>query len=137
MNKVKDFEATIYVGNNNILAAYTKHLNSSNPYEISELNTLVDKGYTITDDGDIIEPVVETTTVTTQTPETTATKTETTTTTVTSAKPSSAEVSADTSSDTKTEGGNNTALPIVGGGVGIAAVGGIIAAVFRKKKNNE
>lgn len=134
LNKVKDFEATIYVGNNNILAAYTKHLNSSNPYEISELNTLVDKGYTITDDGDIIEPVVETTTVTTQTPETTATKTETTTTTVTSAEPSSAEVSADTSSDTKTEGGNNTALPIVGGGVGIAAVGGIIAAVLRKKR---
>jgi len=51
----------IYVGNDNILKAYTKSQNTSNHYEISQLNNLIDQGYTINEEGEVVEPVIETT----------------------------------------------------------------------------
>ena len=119
-DKLEPAVKTIYVGSNNILTAYTKNLNSSKHYEISELNALVDKGYTITDDGDIIEPVVETTTadITTSSPEAT-----------------SDAANSTTASVKKNE--SKSVLLIVGGGIGVVALGGIIATVLRKKKNDE
>ena len=119
-DKLEPAVKTMYVGSNNILTAYTKNLNSSKHYEISELNTLVDKGYTITDDGDIIEPVVETTTadITTSSPEAT-----------------SDAANSTTASVKKNE--SKSVLLIVGGGIGVVALGGIIATVLRKKKNDE
>lgn len=119
-DKLEPAVKTMYVGSNNILTAYTKNLNSSKHYEISELNALVDKGYTITDDGDIIEPVVETTTadITTSSPEAT-----------------SDAANSTTASVKKNE--SKSVLLIVGGGIGVVALGGIIATVLRKKKNDE
>ena len=119
-DKLEPAVKTIYVGSNNILTAYTKNLNSSKHYEISELNALVDKGYTITDDGDIIEPVMETTTadITTSSPEAT-----------------SDAANSTTASVKKNE--SKSVLLIVGGGIGVVALGGIIATVLRKKKNDE
>lgn len=55
-DKLEPAVKTIYVGNNNLLTAYTKHLNTSGQYTIAQLNDMIDKGYTITDNGDIIEP---------------------------------------------------------------------------------
>lgn len=58
--KLEPAVKTIYVGSNNILTAYTRHMNTNDPYTIDQLNNLVDEGYTITDDGDIISPAAET-----------------------------------------------------------------------------
>ena len=133
-DKLEPTVKTIYVGRNNILTAYTKHLNTSEQYTIAQLNNMVDDGYTITDNGDIIEPVIETTTVTTQPPETTTTKAEITTTAPASTASIAVEAYNDTSSVKKKEKNNSSVLPIVGGGVGTVALIGIIAAVLTKKK---
>ncbi len=133
-DKLEPTVKTIYVGRNNILTAYTKHLNTSEQYTIAQLNNMVDDGYTITDNGDIIEPVIETTTVTTQPPETTTTKAEITTTAPASTESIAVEAYNDTSSVKKKEKNNSSVLPIVGGGVGTVALIGIIAAVLTKKK---
>ena len=140
-DKLEPAVKIIYVGSNNILTAYTKHLNSANPYGIAELNAFVDNGYTITDNGDIIEPVTETTittSATTMTTDTATTQTETTTITATEAVTTEAviteatsEVSAAIPPDNNT---NKSALPIVGVGAGAAVLGGIAVAALNKKK---
>lgn len=133
-DKLEPAVKTIYVGSNNILTAYTKHLNTSEQYTIAQLNNMIDEGYTITDDGDIIEPVIETTTITTPTPETTTTKSEVTTVATTTEQVTN-EVSSETTASVPPE--NNTkksVLPIAGGGVGALALCGIVAATLKKKK---
>ena len=133
-DKLEPAVKTIYVGSNNILTAYTKHLNSSEQYTIAQLNNMVDEGYTITDSGDIIEPVVETTTITTSPSEITTTKTEITT-TITSTEANTVEAQEDpVSSVPKEENTNKSTLPIVGGGVGVIALSGVIVAALKKKK---
>lgn len=68
---------TIYVGNDSVLKAYTKHLSEPDNYTIQEINNLVKEGYSIGDDGDIIAPVTTaTTTVTTTNTTTSETTTE-------------------------------------------------------------
>lgn len=137
-DKLEPAVKTIYVGNNNILTAYTKNLNSSKHYEISELNALVDKGYTITDDGDIIEPVVETTTadITTSSPEATSSKSDIVTTTTTMTETATSNAANSTTASVK-KNESKSVLPIVGGSIGVVALGGIIATTLRKKKNDE
>ena len=49
-------EKKIYVGTNNLLTAYTLHLNDNTPYTIEQLNSMVDEGWTITDNGDLLPP---------------------------------------------------------------------------------
>ena len=48
---------TIYVGNNNILTAYTKNLNKSNPYTIEQVKQMIDEGYTFKEDGTFDPPI--------------------------------------------------------------------------------
>lgn len=134
-DKLEPAVKTIYVGSNNILTAYTKNLNSSKHYEISELNALVDKGYTISDDGDIIEPVVETTTadITTSSPEATSSKSDIVTTTTTMTETATSDAANSTTASVK-KNESKSVLPIVGGGIGVVALGGIIATALRKKK---
>ena len=133
-DKLEPAVKIIYVGSNNILTAYTKHLNSSEQYTIAQLNNMVDEGYTITDSGDIIEPVIETTTSTTSSSEVITTKTEKTT-AVASAEPITAEAyNNPDSSVPKEENINKSVFPIVGGGIGVVALGGVIVAALKKKK---
>lgn len=54
---------TIYVGTNNLLTAYTKHLGSDKPYTIEQLNDLTERGYTIENNGEIIAPQENTSSV--------------------------------------------------------------------------
>uniref|UniRef100_UPI0025FD5218 hypothetical protein n=1 Tax=Ruminococcus sp. TaxID=41978 RepID=UPI0025FD5218 len=133
-DKLEPAVKTIYVGSNNILTAYTKHLNTSEQYTIAQLNNMIDEGYTITDDGDIIEPVIETTTMTTPSPETTTTKPEVTTITTTTEQVTTEAPSETTTSVQPDNNTNKSSLPIVGGGVGVVALGGIVAAALKKKK---
>lgn len=133
-DKLEPAVKTIYVGSNNILTAYTKHLNTSEQYTIAQLNNMIDEGYTITDDGDIIEPVIETTTMTTPSPETTTTKPEVTTITTTTEQVTTEAPSETTTSVQPDNNTNKSSLPIVGSGVGVVALGGIVAAALKKKK---
>lgn len=135
LKKVKDFEATIYVGDNPVLSAYTKHLNTSDEYTIEQLNNMIEEGYTITDNGDIIEPETATTAVTANVPETTTAKSETTTTDVSSEKTADEASQSDkTNTDNKADKEKRSALSLVGGGLGIAVVGSIIISVVKKKE---
>lgn len=54
--KLEPAVKTIYVGTNNLLTAYTKHLNDEEPYGIEQLNNMIDEGWTITDNGDLLPP---------------------------------------------------------------------------------
>lgn len=49
-------EKKIYVGTNNILTAYTLHLNDPKPYSIEQLNDMVSEGWTVMDNGNLIPP---------------------------------------------------------------------------------
>ena len=87
---------------------------------------MIEEGYTITDNGDIIEPATTTTAVTANAPETTTAKSETTTTDVSSEKPADESSQSDkTNTDNKADKEKKSALPLVGGGLGIAVVGSI------------
>ena len=70
---------TVYVGDDEILTAYARHLNTPDSYSIEQLNKMKKEGYTFTSEGEIIEPVTTTTTTTTTV---TAASTASTTTTV-------------------------------------------------------
>ncbi len=132
-DKLEPAVKTIYVGSNNILTAYTRHLNSPEQYTIAQLNSMVEDGYTITDDGEIIEPVSTVITTSTNIITTTMSTTTTTTTYTTTSVTTTAAVSAK-----KSEKKGRSALPfVIGGCVGAAAIGGMIVAVLKKRKNNE
>ena len=120
-DKIEPVEKTIYVGNNNILTAYTKHLNDENPYTISALNNLVNEGYTITADGEIIEPTTE---------EITDAPSETEETLL-----SVTEQSIETTAAEEEPEQKNSVVPIVGGSIGGIALIGIIAVVIKKKNS--
>lgn len=99
---------TIYIGDDILLKAYTKHLDTSEQYTIEQLSTMVnDEGYTITDTGDIVESKKETTSASTQTTTATNDKKET----------------------------PNFILFIAIGGVGLAILIIIIALRHKKKKS--
>lgn len=122
---------TIYIGQNHILAAYTKYLNTPKPYTIEELNTMIDKGYTINANGEIIEPVTTTTTTTTTTTSTTET---TMVTTSELPKQETTNTSASTTLQNQTDDKKST-LPYIGGGIaGFAAISGLVLLYFKNKK---
>ncbi|MBQ7989539.1 MAG: hypothetical protein IJ251_00630 [Oscillospiraceae bacterium] len=139
LEKVKNYEATIYVGSNNILAAYTKHNNKSEHYTIAQLKNMEDNGYTITENGDIFEPVIETTTIQ---PETESAETSSGTAEVTSessAVTTSEPVASETTDSTSVsvsddERDNKSVLPIVGGGAVAAVIVGTGAMLQKKRK---
>ena len=134
-DKLEPAVKKIYVGSNSILTAYTKHLGTSSEYTIEQLNNMVDSGYTISDNGDIIEPATTMTAVTANVPETTTAKSETTTTDVSSEKPADEASQSDkTNTDNKADKEKKSALPLVGGGLGIAVVGSIIISVVKKNR---
>ena len=122
---------TIYIGQNHILAAYTKYLNTPKPYTIEELNTMIDKGYTINANGEIIEPVTTTTTTTTTTTSTTET---TMVTTSELPKQETTNTSTSTTLQNQTDDKKST-LPYIGGGIaGFAAISGLVLLYFKNKK---
>lgn len=78
-DKLEPSVKTIYVGSDNLLKAYTKHLQTEDKYTVAQLKEMVESGYTIDRNGNISPP--ETTTTTTETTTTTLTETTTTDTT--------------------------------------------------------
>lgn len=133
-DKLEPAVKTIYIGNNNILTAYTKHLNTSEQYTIAQLNNMVGEGYTITDNGEIIAPVIETT-ESTEIVATTTTSEITTSTTSSNEPVTTENVNSETTTVTESGKENKgSALPIVGGGVGVASLGSVIAVILKKKK---
>ena len=129
----------IYVGNDNILKAYTKYQNTSNPYNISQLNDLVNKGYTISNDGELQEPVIETTIikpVTDSQPEIETPKPEGETTSAVSEQPVNSEQSDDpvTEVTVQNEKGNNTVILIICGIIAGIVLGVLGVVALRKKK---
>lgn len=143
-DKLKPTEKTIYVGSNNILAAYTKY---SGKYSISRLNEMVDEGYRIKDNGEILDPVMTTTattTATTSTTETTTSAAETTmtTTVMTTIAASTEPMISETVSDPTAfildpDNIDRSTLLMIGGGVGMVALIGIIAASRKNKKKRK
>lgn len=141
-DKLEPAIKTIYVGDDNILTAYTKNLNSSEPYTIAQLNNMINEGYTITDDGDIIEPVIETTTAAVSVPsiETSSTEVEAAATTAVTTATDAAvpePINSTASSQPNSENNKISVLPIVGGISVIIILGCIIAIVLIKKKNDK
>ena len=60
-SKLEPAVKTIYVGDNNILTAYTTHLTSTPSYSIEQIINMKNEGYESTEDGKIIEPTIEST----------------------------------------------------------------------------
>lgn len=123
----------IYIGNNNILTAYTKHLNSSEQYTIAQLNYLVDAGYTISDNGDIIEPVTDPATWDENTEPITSESKDITPNTSATEPATTEQPNSETSIESEKDN-TNSVLLIIGAGAGIVALGGIIAVYLIKKK---
>ena len=126
----------IYVGNDNILKAYTKYQNTSNPYNISQLNDLVNRGYTISNDGELQEPVIETTIikpVTASQPEIETPKPEEKTTIAVSEQSVNSEQSDNpvTEVTVQNEKGNNAVILII---CGVLVVIVIVAIAIKNKK---
>ena len=120
-------EKKIYVGTNNILTAYTLHLNDPKPYSIEQLNNMVSEGWTVMDNGNLIPPESDETAV-----PVIATTVETSTEAVTETDTTSIQT---TLAVETVEKKNSPILPII---CGIAALAGIGAGagfyVFKNKK---
>lgn len=131
-DKLEPAVKTIYIGSNNILTAYTKHLNSSEQYTIAQLNNLIDEGYTITGSGDIIEPVYETTVdtspvITTVVSQTTAENNET-------SADSEAITSLAVDREIPEKSDKKSPVPFVAGGTGLAAIIGFTVYFIKRRK---
>lgn len=131
-DKLEPAVKTIYIGSNNILTAYTKHLNSSEQYTIAQLNNLIDEGYTITGSGDIIEPVYETTVdtspvITTVVSQTTAEINET-------SADSEAITSLAVDREIPEKSDKKSPVPFVAGGTGLAAIIGFAVYFIKRRK---
>lgn len=133
-SKIAPAVKTIYVGNNSILKAYTKHLGSANNYSITQINNMLNEGYTISADGELIKPIDATTVkVTTKK----ATTTITTTTIVVSTADESSNVQNSIESQDDSNNGKKSLAPIVIGVLIIAAIAGCFGISAIKKKNNK
>lgn len=55
-DKIEPAVKTIYIGQNNLLTAYTKHLSLPDKFTIEELNNYVSNGYVIDDTGELVAP---------------------------------------------------------------------------------
>lgn len=127
---------TIYIGSDNILTAYTRHLDTAEEYTIEQLNNMIEEGYTITEKGEIIKPV-EITATPTLVPKTEKKTDEKVTTTVNptvSAAPDSSESETKTTKDAnKNKSSKSSSFIFVLIGIGAASV----IAILRKKNNND
>lgn len=133
-SKIEPAVKTIYVGNNSLLKAYTKHLGSSDNYTIAQLNDMVKEGYTITNDGEIIKPNAVSA-------EKTTTKTITTTViTTTSAESKDIDATNIQNSIETTDPNNNeksSSAPLVIGIIIIAIIaGGLGYSTLKKNKKS-
>ncbi len=131
-DKLEPAVKTIYIGSNNILTAYTKNLNSPEKYTISQLNDMVSNGYTFTENGDIIEPVYETTVdtspvITTVVSQTTAEITET-------SADSEAITSLAVDREIPEKSDKKSPVPFVAGGTGLAAIIGFATYIIKRRK---
>lgn len=55
-DKLEPAVKKIYVGSDKVLKAYIYHLGSSNPYTIDQINNMVENGYIVNDNGQILTP---------------------------------------------------------------------------------
>lgn len=134
-SKIEPAVKTVYVGNNNLLMAYTKHLGSDDNYTIARLNEMEKEGYTITKDGDIIPPD-DVTTVSVNSNKTTTTVT-TTTTINTSTINEETNIQTTIEAPKEKNKENRSKAPMIIGGLIIAAIAGGFGISTLKKKNNK
>ena len=132
-SKIASDVKTIYVGNNSLLKAYTKHLGSPD-YTIDKLNEMKKEGYTITNDGEVMPPAdVATVSVTTK-------KTTTTVITTTSAVSTDSEETKTQKSIETTSPNNNekrSSAPLAIGIIIIAVIaGGLGYSTLKKNKKS-
>lgn len=133
-SKIKPDEKTIYVGNNSLLKAYTKHLGSPD-YTIDSLNNKLKEGYTITNDGEVIPPAdVTTVSVTSKKATTTAT---TTTTINTSTVNEETNIQQTIETPTVNSNEKRSKAPMIIGVLIIAVIAGGLGVSTMKKKNNK
>lgn len=125
-------EKTIYVGKDSVLTAYTRN---SGQYTISQLNDMVEKGWSIDSKGTLIEPVVTEPTTESQTEVQTTIKT--TTASQTTASATTSTIDAITNTITNENSPENKSLILKIAGVGIIAVLSAICVIIMKKKRHK
>lgn len=133
-SKIEPDVKTIYVGNNNLLKAYTKHL-GSDEYTIARLNEMKKEGYTFTKDGDLIPPADVTTVSITSKQTATTVITTTTINTSTIKEETTIQTTIEAPSDNNKE--NRSKVPMIIGGLIIIAIAGGFGVSTIKKKNNK
>ena len=133
-SKIEPAVKTIYVGDNSLLKAYTKHLGSADNYTIEKLNNMLNEGYKIAADGELIKPV-DATTVKATTKTTTTTVTTTTLATTTTNESTKVQQSIEPKADSNNE--KRSSAPIVIGGLLIAIIaGGFVYSMLKKNKKS-
>ena len=133
-SKITPAVKTIYVGDNILLKAYIKHL-ETDKYTISQLYNMQNKGYTITNDGEILPPADVTTA--------SITSKETTTTAITTTIVNTSTINEETNTQQTIESltDNNkekrSKAPMIICCLIVAAIAGGFGVSTMKKKNNK
>ena len=128
-SKIASDVKTIYVGNNSLLKAYTKHLGSPD-YTIDKLNEMKKEGYTITNDGEVMPPA-DVTTVSVTTKKTTTTVITTTSSVSTDSEETKTQKSIETTSPNNNE--KRSSAPLAIGIIIIAVIAGSLGYSTLKK----
>ena len=132
-SKIASDVKTIYVGNNSLLKAYTKHLGSPD-YTIDKLNEMKKEGYTITNDGEVMPPA-DVTTVSVTTKKTTTTVITTTSAVSTDSEETKTQKSIETTSPNNNE--KRSSAPLAIGIIIIAVIaGGLGYSTLKKNKKS-
>ena len=132
-SKIASDVKTIYVGNNSLLKAYTKHLGSPD-YTIDKLNKMKKEGYTITNDGEVMSPA-DVTTVSVTTKKTTTTVITTTSAVSTDSEEIKTQKSIETTSPNNNE--KRSSAPLAIGIIIIAVIaGGLGYSTLKKNKKS-
>lgn len=132
-SKIASDVKTIYVGNNSLLKAYTKHLGSPD-YTIDKLNEMTKEGYTITNDGEVMPPA-DVTTVSVTTKKTTTTVITTTSSVSTDSEETKTQKSIETTSPNNDE--KRSSAPLAIGIIIIAVIaGGLGYSTLKKNKKS-
>ena len=132
-SKIASDVKTIYVGNNSLLKAYTKHLGSPD-YTIDKLNEMKKEGYTITNDGEVMPPA-DVTTVSVTSKKTTTTVITTTSSVSTDSEETKTQKSIETTSPNNNE--KRSSAPLAIGIIIIAVIaGGLGYSTLKKNKKS-
>ena len=132
-SKIASDVKTIYVGNNSLLKAYTKHLGSPD-YTIDKLNEMKKEGYTITNDGEVMPPA-DVTTVSVTTKKTTTTVITTISAVSTDIEETKTQKSIETTSPNNNE--KRSSAPLAIGIIIIAVIaGGLGYSTLKKNKKS-